>query len=85
MTGVAQRDEAIKAGAEGSITVAMIGKRLVIPPDNENLADLAPEDNARLRKDLELSDRDLFIIGFGAGYGVALAGALAAVLSLPKR
>jgi len=84
MTGIVQRDEAIKAGAEGSITVAVLGKKLVIPPDNKSIAELAPKENARLRSELEPTDKDLIIIGFGKDPGRALAGALAAVLSLQK-
>ena len=84
MTGVAQRDEAVKAGAEGSITVAALGRRLVIPPDNKSLGDLAPKADARLREMFNPSDRDLIIIGFGKDRGAALAGALGAVLSLQK-
>lgn len=84
MTGIVQRDEAIKAGAEGSITVAVLGKKLVIPPDNKSIAELAPRDNAMLRGELEPADTDLIVIGFGQDPGRALAGALAAVLSLQK-
>jgi len=85
MTGITQRDEAIKAGAEGTITVAAIGRKLVIPPDNKTLADLAPKENARLRNEFKPSDKDLVIIGFGKDQSRALAGALAAVLSLQQR
>jgi len=84
MTGIVQRDEAIKAGAEGSITVAVLGKKLVIPPDNKSIAELAPKEYARLRNELGPTDKDLIIIGFGKDPGRALAGALAAVLSLQK-
>ncbi len=84
MTGIVQRDEAIKAGAEGSITVAVLGRKLVIPPDNKSIAELAPKENARLRSELEPTDKDLIIIGFAKDPGRALAGALAAVLSLQK-
>ena len=84
MTGIIQRDEAIKAGAEGSITVAVLRSKLVIPPDNKSIAELAPKDNAMLRSELEPSDRDLIIIGFGKDQGRALAGALAAVFSLQR-
>jgi hypothetical protein len=84
MTGIVQRDEAIKAGAEGSITVAVMGKKLAIPPDNKSIAELAPKENARLRNELQPMDKDLIIIGFGKDPGRALAGALAAVLSLQK-
>jgi hypothetical protein len=85
MTGIAQRDEAIKAGADGSITVAVLGGKLVIPPDNKNLASLAPKENARLRNEFKPSDKDLIIIGFGIDESRALAGAMAAVLSLQQR
>ena len=84
MTGVAQRDEAIKAGALGTITIAEVDGKLVIPPDNKKLAALAPRDNQRLQKDFEPSDKDLIIIGFGKDTSRALAGALAAVLSLQQ-
>jgi Domain of unknown function (DUF4443) len=84
MTGIVQRDEAIKAGADGSITVAVLGKKLAIPPDNKSLAQLAPKENARLRNELEPRDTDLIIIGFGTDPERALAGALAAVFSLQK-
>src|SRR5256714_14080337 len=84
MTGIVQRDEAIKAGAECPITVAVLGKKLVIPPDNKSIAKLAPKEIARLRSELEPTDKDLIIIGFGKDPGRALAGALAAVLSLQK-
>jgi hypothetical protein len=56
----------------------------VIPPDNKSIAELAPKENARLRSELEPTDKDLIIIGFGKDSGRALAGALAAVLSLQK-
>ena len=83
-TGVAQRDEAIKAGAAGSITIAVFGKRLVMPPDNKSIADLDPREDARLRREFSPSDKDLIIIGFGSDLGIAQAGALAAVMSLQK-
>lgn len=85
LTGVAQRDEAIKAGAEGSITIAALGKRLVIPPDNKSIGDLDKFEDSRLRDEFHPSDKDLIIIGFGRDLGAAQAGALAAVMSLRKR
>ncbi len=84
MTGIAQRDEAIKAGAEGSVTIAVRDGKLTIPPDNKDLADLAPRENARLKSEFKPSDRDLIIIGFGRDSARALAGALAAVFSLQQ-
>src|SRR2546430_17271363 len=84
MTGIVQRDEAIRAGAEGSITVAVLGRKLVIPPDNKSIAELAPKENARLRSELDSADKDLVVICFGKDPGRALAGALAAGRSLQK-
>src|SRR5437867_13259292 len=56
MTGIVQRDDAIKAGVEGSITVAVLGKKLVIPLDNKRIAELAPKDNVRNRSNVVLTD-----------------------------
>ena len=84
MTGIAQRDEAIRAGAEGSVTIAVQNGKLIIPPDNKNLAELAPRENARLKSEFKPSDMDLIVIGFGKDSGRALAGALAAVISLQQ-
>lgn len=85
ITGISQRDEAIKAGAEGSVTIAVRDGKLTVPPDNKNLAQLAPRENARLKSEFKASDKDLIIIGFGRDSGRALAGALAAVFSLQQR
>ncbi len=84
ITGIAQRDEAIKAGAQGSVTIAVRAGKLMIPPDNKNLAELAPKENTRLNTEFSPSDNDLIIIGFGRDSRRALAGALAAVLSLQQ-
>lgn len=84
ITGLQQRDEAIKAGADGTITMAVSHGDLLIPPDNKQVADLSPYDNARLRDIFKLSENDLVIIGFGKDARRALSGALAAVLSLEK-
>jgi DNA-binding transcriptional regulator LsrR (DeoR family) len=82
MTGVQQRDEAIKAGADGAITMTVKSGELRIPPDNAKISELAPAENKRLRKLLNTSDNDIVIIGFGQNPRRALAGALGAVLSL---
>lgn len=84
MTGIGQRDEAIKAGADGAITVAVSNGRLVVPPDNKILSDFAPRESTRIQEDFKPSDGDLIIIGFGKDEHVSLAGALAAVLSLQR-
>jgi hypothetical protein len=82
ITGVSQRDEAIKVGAEGTITIAVVNGKLVIPPDNKKVAEVSPREDARIRELFRLSEKDLVIIGFGRDANRALSGALAAVLSL---
>lgn len=84
MTGVSQRDEAIKAGADGTITMAVVHGDLLIPPDGKKVKDLSPRDNDRLREIFKLADNDLMIVGFGKDARRALSGALAAVLSLDR-
>ena len=84
ITGLSQRDEAIKVGAEGTLTIAVVNGRLSIPPDNKKVAELSPREDARLRELFNLSESDLVIIGFGKDSNRALSGALAAVLSLEK-
>ncbi len=82
MTGIPQRDEAIKSGAQGSITIAIRGGKLVIPPDNRDAADLSPREDKRLRKLFDLSQNDLIVIGFADNKMRSLSGALAAALSI---
>ena len=85
ITGLSQRDEAIKVGAEGTLTIAVVNGKLSIPPDNKKVAELSPHDDARIRELFRLSENDLVIIGFGKDANRALSGTLAAVLSLEKR
>ncbi len=84
MTGIPERDEAIKSGAYGSITIAVRRGRLVIPPDNRDTADLSPGEDKRLRNLFDLSENDLVVIGFASTRVRSLVGALAAVLSTLK-
>ncbi len=84
ISGLSQRDEAIKAGADGTLTIAMVHDNLVIPPDKKKVADLSRTDDSNLRNSFKLSENDLLIIGFGIDAKRALSGALAAVLSLEK-
>lgn len=84
MTGVSQRDEAIKAGADGTITMAVVHGDLLIPPDGKKVRDLSQHDSDRLQEAFKLADNDLMIVGFGRDTRRALSGALAAVLSLDK-
>lgn len=82
ITGIPQRDEAVRAGAEGSILMAMKQGRLVIPPDNRDVANISPQDNLHIRRTLNPAENDLVVLGFAGDERRALSGALAAVLSL---
>ena len=84
ITGVLQRDDAIKGCAEGTLTIAVVKGKLSIPPDNKKVAELSPREDARIRELFHPSENDLVIIGFGKDANRALSGALAAVLSLEK-
>ncbi len=81
ITGIRQRDEAVKAGADGSIIIAVKQGKLVIPPDNRDTRDFAPADSTRLRKLFNPAENDLIVIGFSPDPRRALSGALAAALS----
>ena len=84
ITGLSQRDEAIKVGAEGTLTIAVVNGKLSIPPDNKKVAELSSREDARIRELFHPAENDLVIIGFGKDANRALSGALAAVLSLEK-
>ena len=84
ITGVLQRDEAIKVGAEGTLTIGVVNGKLSIPPDNKRVAELSTREDTRIRELFHPSENDLVIIGFGKDVNRALSGALAAVLSLEK-
>ncbi len=84
LTGVSQRDESIKAGATGAITITAKDGKLRIPPDNKSVAELAPRDNNRFLAAFKPRDKDVIVIGFAEKHARALAGTLAAILSLEK-
>ncbi|MFP4169891.1 MAG: DUF4443 domain-containing protein [Methanomassiliicoccales archaeon] len=80
-SGVKQRDEAIKAGADGATTVMVVGGRLIMPPSYD-LDDEQPEDASILREIFDLDEGDVIIIGTAREWEGAENGALAAALDL---
>ncbi len=82
MSGIPERDEAVKSGAQGLITIGLHERKLVIPPDNRDIGELSPKEDARLRGLFDLAENDLILIGFAQDSRRALAGALAATLSI---
>jgi len=84
LNGIRERDEAVRVGADGAITMALLDGRLVVPPDNKDVGDMSKEEDSRLRGLFGPSEKDLLIIGFANDSRLALVGALAAVLSLAR-
>ena len=82
MSGIPERDEAVKSGAQGLITIALHERKLVIPPDNRDIRELSPKEDTRLRRSFDLVENDLVVIGFALDARRALAGALAAAISM---
>ncbi len=82
MTGVPQRDEAVRSGAQGSIIIGFRGGRLVLPPDNREASEISPREDKRLCDIFDLSENDLIVIGFASNKPRSLSGALAAVLTI---
>ncbi len=80
-SGMEQRDQAIKAGADGATTVVVNGDRLTIPVDFD-LDKGRPETAWALRRLFDLSSGDVIIIGTSMSLQRAEEGAMAAALEL---
>lgn len=80
-SGMKQRDQAIKAGAEGATTIIVRGDRLTVPVDYDLDKD-RPEVAAAIRRLFDLADDDVIIIGTSEELQRAEEGAMAAALDL---
>lgn len=80
-SGMEQRDQAIKAGAEGATTIVVKGERLTIPVDYDLDKD-QPDIAGAIRRLFDLSDGDVIIIGTSEDLQRAEEGALAAAFAL---
>lgn len=80
-TGMKQRDQAIKAGAEGATTIIVKGDRLTVPVDYD-LDKERPEVAGAIRRLFDLADNDVIIVGTSADLQRAEEGAMAAALDL---
>ena len=80
-SGMEQRDQAIKAGADGATTVVVNGDRLTVPVDFD-LDKERPETAWALRRLFDLSDGDVIIIGTSKSLQRAEEGAMAAAFEL---
>lgn len=80
-SGMEQRDQAIKAGAEGATTIIVRGDQLIVPIDFDLDTD-RPEVAAAIRRLFDLEDGDVVIIGSSTDLQKAEEGALAAAFEL---
>jgi DNA-binding transcriptional regulator LsrR (DeoR family) len=81
VSGIQQRDSAIKAGADGATTIVIKEGNLIIPPDYS--LDLEqPVDAKVLRNLFDLKDGDVIIIGTAKDFDDAENGAVAAALDI---
>ena len=80
-SGMEQRDNAIKAGADGATTIIVQGDRLTVPVDYDLDKD-RPEIAAAIRRLFDLSDGDVVIIGSSSDVQRAEEGALAAAFEI---
>jgi len=80
-SGMEQRDQAIKSGADGATTVVVKGDRLTIPVDFD-LDNDRPEVAGAIRRLFDVEDGDVIIIGTSADLQKAEEGALAAAFEL---
>jgi hypothetical protein len=80
-SGMKQRDQAIKAGAEGATTIIVREDRLTVPVDYD-LDTERPEVAGAIRRLFDLSDGDVIIVGTSAELQRAEEGAMAAALDL---
>lgn len=80
-SGMKQRDQAIKAGADGATTIIVREDRLTVPVDYD-LDKERPEVAAAIRRLFDLSDDDVIIIGTSTELQRAEEGAMAAAFDL---
>lgn len=80
-SGMEQRDQAIKAGADGATTIIVRGDRLTVPVDFDLDKD-RPEIADAIRRLFDLADGDVVIVGTSVDLQRAEEGALAAAFEL---
>jgi len=80
--GIEQRDEAIRAGARGAITLVLEGGRLRMPGVSEDVSADYPGLYRAVAESLRPDEGDVVIIAYAEDLLAAEYGALAAALSL---
>ncbi len=80
--GMEQRDAALLIGAKGATTLIFKNGKLVIPPDDRDVAEAFPTVYRKLRRSLEPEEGDVIVVGSADNLRRAEYGALTAALSL---
>ena len=83
-SGVAQRDAAVKAGANGTVILTYKEGTLRIPGTSEDMCTLSPEDSRRLLREFSLSEGNVLLVSFAEEWWKALRGALSAAFTFRK-
>ena len=80
-SGMEQRDQAIKAGADGATTVIVKDGHLTVPVDFD-LDKERPESARAIRDQFDLNDGDVVIVGIASDLNKAEEGALTAAFEI---
>lgn len=80
--GLKQRDEAIKAGAEGATTIIIRGDEIIIPSVNEPIEICSKEEKEALKSIVKASGSYVAIICWAENEAKAIKGVLKAVKTL---
>lgn len=80
--GLKQRDEAVKAGAEGATTIIFKNGEIIVPSINEPLEKYCKDDEETLKSIMELHGNYVVIICWAENEAKAIKGALKAVKTL---
>ncbi|MEM1537811.1 MAG: DUF4443 domain-containing protein [Candidatus Nezhaarchaeales archaeon] len=81
-SGMEQRDEAIKAGGRGAITIVMRGRTLKVPGVYEDLAEAYSDVAKTLLESFDLNENDVLVVCSADDYWKAKRVTLAVALSL---
>ena len=81
-SGIEQRDAAIKSGAAGAITIIFQDGKLLLPPDRFDLSTKNPTLTDQAKKQFQLLDGDVLVIGSANDRWRAVEGVLGAAQTL---
>lgn len=79
--GMKQRDAGVRSGAVGCTTILMVDGHLMIPPDWD-MDEKTPEIAAKIRKDIEMTQDDVIIVGDAESKIIAIEAAINAAFDL---